>query len=116
MVIMKKFSINCSFGGATAPFTVYIGTPEKGHHPLQFQADWLSKERGGTIPQAVMDSLAKLQEISERNNVPFEELCEYAMQAASIQQPQETKSKAVQADQQSQSQPPAPAQDRDREE
>lgn len=94
---MKKFSITCSFGGTSAPFSVYLGAPEKGHHPLQFQADWLSKERGGTIPQSVMDSLAKLQEISERNNVPFEELCEYAMQAASIQQPAAKSAPAVSA-------------------
>lgn len=58
--------------------------PEKAHHPLHFQADWLSKERGGNIPQEVMDSLQKLLEISIKNNVPFEDLCAYAIESAQV--------------------------------
>jgi hypothetical protein len=81
---MRKFTINCNFGGTKSPFTVYIGMPEKVHHPLHFQADWLSKERGGNIPQEVMDSLQKLLEISIKNNVPFEDLCAYAIESAQI--------------------------------
>ncbi|MBN9542273.1 MAG: DUF2610 domain-containing protein [Alphaproteobacteria bacterium] len=76
---MKKFTIPCNFGGQTAPFTVYIGAPEDKHHPLHFQADWLSKERGGQIPGEVMDSIAKLKEIADRNGVSFEDLCVYAI-------------------------------------
>lgn len=79
---MKKFSINCQFGGQTAPFTVYIGAPKDKNHPLQFQADWLAKERGGNIPQEVMNSLSKLMELAAKNNVPFEDLCAYALEAA----------------------------------
>jgi hypothetical protein len=80
---MKKFAITCSFGGVNSPFTVYIGSPEKDHHPLHFQAEWLSKERGGTIPSEVMESVVKLRQLAEKNNVSFEELCTYALQAAS---------------------------------
>ena len=79
---MKKFTINCTFGGTVAPFTVYIGNPETKHHPLHFQAEWLSKERGGSIPPGIMDSLMKLKELADRNGVPFEELCAYALEAA----------------------------------
>ena len=79
---MKKFTINCTFGGTVAPFTVYIGNPEAKHHPLHFQAEWLSKERGGSIPPGIMDSLMKLKELADRNGVPFEELCAYALEAA----------------------------------
>jgi hypothetical protein len=79
---MKKFSVPCNFGGTVAPFTVYIGAPESKHHPLHFQADWLSKERGGSIPQEVMDSIAKLKDLAERNNVSLEELCVYALGVA----------------------------------
>lgn len=79
---MKKFAINCNFGGKMSPFTVYIGNPEGDHHPLQFQAEWLSKERGGTIPAEVMQSLAKLKEVADKNGVSFEELCTYALQSA----------------------------------
>jgi hypothetical protein len=79
---MKKFTIPCDFRGTQAPFTVYIGNPEAKHHPLQFQADWLAKERGGTIPQEVMESLQKLKDLADKNGVSFEELCEYALTAA----------------------------------
>lgn len=76
---MKKFTVPCDFGGVTAPFTIYIGEPEPNRHPLHFQADWLSKHRGGTIPGDVMDSISKLFELAKKNNVSFEELCVYAL-------------------------------------
>ena len=52
------------------------------HHPLHFQSNWLSKERGGSIPGEVMDSIAKLKDIADQNNVSFEDLCVYALGAA----------------------------------
>lgn len=85
---MRKFNITCNFGATQAPFTVYIGKPEAKHHPLHFQAEWLSKNRGGTIPQAVMDSIAKLKDIAVKNNVDFEELCAYALDVANIEKEQ----------------------------
>ena len=80
---MKKFVVPCDFSGTKSPFTVYIGTPDPKHHPLYFQAEWLSKERGGVIPGEVMESLEKLKELADKNMVPFESLCEYALSAAS---------------------------------
>ena len=79
---MKKFSIPCDFNGQKSPFTIYVGNPRHDHHPIFFQSDWLSKERGGTVPQEVMDSLAKLKDLSEKNGVSFEDLCVYALGAA----------------------------------
>ena len=79
---MKKFSVPCDFNGARSPFTIYIGSPKQDRHPIFFQSDWLSKERGGTIPQEVMESLTKLKELSEKNGVPFEDLCVYALGTA----------------------------------
>lgn len=79
---MKKFNVPCDFNGTSSPFTIYIGDPEGQHHPLHFQAEWLSKERGGTIPAAVMTSIAKLKELADKNNVSFEDLCVYALGAA----------------------------------
>ena len=76
---MKKFTINCDFGGQMSPFAIYIGKPEKGHHPLYFQADWLSKARGGMIPGEVMEAVTQLQELAEKNGVSLEELCVYAL-------------------------------------
>ena len=78
---MKKFKIPCTFSGKTSPVTFYIGTPDKDHHPIQFQADWLSKERGGTVPPEIMKSLEELKALSEKNGVPFEELCSYALES-----------------------------------
>jgi hypothetical protein len=80
--IMKKFTINCDFGGQMAPFAIYIGNPESGHHPLHFQADWLSKERGGTIPAEVMDAIGKLKDLADKNGVSLEELCVYSLGSA----------------------------------
>jgi hypothetical protein len=79
---MKKFTINCDFGGQMAPFAIYIGEPEPGHHPLHFQADWLSKQRGGTIPEEVMNAIAQLKDLADKNNVSLEELCVYSLGAA----------------------------------
>lgn len=79
---MKKFDIDCDFGGQKSKFTIYIGTPQDGHHPLQFQAKWLSDERGGTIPDAVMDAVKQLYDLAKKNNVSFEDLCVYALGSA----------------------------------
>lgn len=76
---MKRFTITCDFGGVKHPFHVYIGEPNPKKHPLQFQSWWLSSERGGTIPQEVMDSFEKLYKIAKENNVSFEDLCVYAL-------------------------------------
>jgi hypothetical protein len=76
---MKKFTVNCDFGGQLSPFTIFIGKPEHAHHPLHFQADWLSKQRGGMIPGDVMEAVTQLQELAEKNGVSLEELCVYAL-------------------------------------
>ncbi len=82
---MKKFTIPCTFGDKSAPFDVYIGNPKKGHHPLQHQASWLSKERGGSIPAEVMESFGKLLDLADKHKVSFEELCVYALNEANKQ-------------------------------
>jgi hypothetical protein len=79
---MKKFFVNCDFNGQIAPFSIYIGVPEGSHHPLHFQADWLGKNRGGSIPPDVMDAIARLKDLADKNKVPLEDLCVYALGAA----------------------------------
>lgn len=83
---MKRFSVPCDFGGRKAPFAIYVGEPNPKNHPLQHQAWWLSSERGGSIPQDVMDSFEKLWKIAQENNVSFEDLCLYALGAATDNQ------------------------------
>lgn len=76
---MQHFMIPCDFGGRKAPFPIYVGEPKADSHPLHHQSWWLNSERGGSIPQEVMDSFEKLHKIALENNVSFEELCVYAM-------------------------------------
>ncbi len=86
---MKRFTIPCDFGGKKHPFHVYVGEPHPKKHPLLNQSNWLSSERGGTIPQDVMDSFEKLFKISQENNVSFEDLCVYALGNAAAQKDKE---------------------------
>jgi ferric-dicitrate binding protein FerR (iron transport regulator) len=77
---VKKFTIPCDFGGTKAPFNIYVGEPAADcDDPLRHQAAWLSRERGGTISEDVMDSFRKLLAIAHENDVSFEELCVYAL-------------------------------------
>ncbi len=82
---MKKFTVPCIFGDQKSPFTIYIGEPKYDSHPIQNQADWLSKNRGGQVPPEIMESLSKLHALSKKNKVSFEELCVYALTAAQKQ-------------------------------
>jgi hypothetical protein len=102
---MKRFTIPCDFNGVKHPFHVYIGEPRDDKHPLQNQAWWLSNERGGTIPQDVMDSFEKLHKISKENNVSFEDLCVYAL--GSAQEGQEGNQEGGNATAATESAPPA---------
>ncbi len=77
--MVKKFTTNCDFGGQKAPIDLYVGNPASGSHPLGFQSKWLATSKSGTIPSEIMNSFAKLVEISEKNRVPFEDLCEYVI-------------------------------------
>jgi hypothetical protein len=95
---MKKFTINCDFNGQKSPFTVFIGNPQEGHHPLQHQADWLSKERGGTIPSEVMESISKLQDLAKKNSVSLEDLCIYALGSAEQENSNNTEDNSEEAD------------------
>lgn len=80
---MKKFTINCTFeGGQVSPFAIFIGNPEPKHHPLHFQSEWLSKERGGAIPGEVMEAIIALQDLAKKNNVSLEDLCVYSLGSA----------------------------------
>jgi hypothetical protein len=78
--MVKKFTTNCDFSGKKAPITLYVGDPAIGSHPLGFQSTWLGKARGGTVPTDIMDAFAKLKDVSEKNKVPFEDLCAYVIE------------------------------------
>ena len=77
--MVKKFTTNCDFNGQKAPVTLYVGDPAVGSHPFGFQSKWLSKDKGGSIPENIMESFAKLATISEKNRVSIEKLCAYVI-------------------------------------
>ena len=76
---MKRFTIPADFNGQKHPFHVYIGRPTPDLHPLQFQRQWLKEQRGGEIPDDVMESFGKLLALALENSVSFEDLCVYAL-------------------------------------
>ncbi len=80
---VTKFNVPCYFAGKKSQVAIYIGEPEQTHHPIFFQAKFIQDERGGVIPQEIMDSLSKLKQLAQENGVPFEELCRYALASLS---------------------------------
>ncbi|ACZ49356.1 hypothetical protein ACIS_00818 [Anaplasma centrale str. Israel] len=82
MTGIKKFIIQCEFGGKLAPFAIYIGEPRPDSHPVQHQNTWLSKERGGSVPEKVRNSLEKLHDLAKKNGICFADLCVYALSVA----------------------------------
>jgi hypothetical protein len=88
-------TIPCQFGETVAPFNIYVGEPAlepTDSHPLEQQAAWLLRERGGVIPAKVMDSFATLLDIARTNKVSFEELCVYALGTVNQPSPGDTDS------------------------
>lgn len=79
---VKKLSLPCNFGGASQNVDFFVGEPKLEHHPIQNQSKWLSSEKGGSVSPEVMDSLSRIKKISQENNVPFAEICAYAIESA----------------------------------
>lgn len=77
--MVQKFTTNCDFAGKKIPVTLYIGNPSVGSHPLAFQSKWLNKEKGGAIPNDIMESFTKLKNISDSSCISFEKLCKYVI-------------------------------------
>lgn len=84
--MVKKFTIDCNFSGQKLPVTFYIGEAAIGSHPLGFQSKWLAAEKGGEVPKDLMESFQKLKDISDRNKISFEELCQYVLDEIKISQ------------------------------
>jgi hypothetical protein len=81
---MKRFTFNIDCAGSSQPFNVYvmdraIGHPYKG---ITDQVEWLEEAKGCTVPEDVISSFNKLQDIAWENNVSFQDLCVYALGAS----------------------------------
>lgn len=83
---MKKLNLPCQFNGQTQDVGFYVGNPKVDNHPIQNQSHWLSSERGGTVSPNVMDSFSRIHELSLQNKVPFEDLCEFAINSANTEE------------------------------
>ncbi|MBL3284328.1 DUF2610 domain-containing protein [Rickettsiales endosymbiont of Paramecium tredecaurelia] len=92
---MKKFVVDCDFGGQMFASVIYLGSAQSDHHPLYFQADIMSKSRGGTIPGPVMDAIGRLNTIALKNLVELDALCVYAIGSAQIQTSQDSQEASV---------------------
>jgi hypothetical protein len=68
---VKKLTVPGRFGATKVPIDIYLGQPAPDAHPLEQQAAWLLRERGGVIPEEVMDSMAALHAIALENGIPF---------------------------------------------
>jgi hypothetical protein len=82
----NPITVFCDFAGREAPFAVHTGDPVDDAHPVEQQAAWLERERGGTIPAQVMESFRTLHQIAMDNSVNFHELCVYAFDEAQKEQ------------------------------
>jgi hypothetical protein len=81
--MVKKFSLPCDFaGGQSSPVDFFIGKPMQDKHPLEFQSKWLSSNKDGQVPSNIMNSISLIQKLAHDNNVPFEDLCLYAINLA----------------------------------
>jgi len=74
---MKRFTIACDFQDRKWPFHIYIGDPALNKHPLENQARWLSRERGGVIPTEVWDSFERMHAIAKEQGISLADLCAY---------------------------------------
>ena len=74
-----KFKVPCAFNGQASETELYIGMPESKHNPIYFQSKFISEVQGGVIPQAIAESLEKLQQLAITNGVPFLDLCRHAL-------------------------------------
>lgn len=76
---MKKFTVPCDFDGKKHPFDMYVLEPSPLSHPLYYQTLWLKEERGGIVPEDVIDSFNRIYAIAVENNVGFAELSVYSL-------------------------------------
>lgn len=97
---MKRFTVPTDFAGVKYPFHVYVRqygsvarcpadralAPEEadcaGFAGIDDQVQWVRIARGGEVPDDVITSFRRLDEIAQENNVAFPDLTVYALGAA----------------------------------
>jgi len=79
---MKRFTVPADFNGVSHPFQVYIWDAPEAPVPTDAQFDWVLQARGGRVGDDVRESFRKLFKIARDNNVSFQDLAVYALNAA----------------------------------
>jgi hypothetical protein len=80
-----KIKITYSVQGSVQEMDMYIGNPkDDAPHPLHYQNKWLEDTKNASVSKDLMDSIAKLYQLSKKNNANFEELLSYAMESSII--------------------------------
>ena len=77
---MKQLTIGYELDGEHQSFVVYIGAPAPDAHPLEQQAAWLRRERGGVVPAQVMSGFAELHRIALNDDLSLEDVAAVAFQ------------------------------------
>mgnify|MGYP000293568297 CR=1 FL=1 len=76
-----SFKVPCYFNGSKSDVEIHIGSPNQDNNPIYFQNKFIQNERGGQIPNEIIDSLDQLKKLSISHNVPLQELCAYAFKS-----------------------------------
>lgn len=83
---VKRFTVPTDFNGEKFPFHIYITDRAKEYDTrytgIRDQAEWVWEARQGKIPDDVISSFDKLQQIAWENDVSFMDLSIYALGAA----------------------------------
>jgi len=58
---------------------IYLGQAKSGHHPLSKQNAWINIYRNFQVNNEAYESILKLKQIADENNVCFVDLCSYAL-------------------------------------
>jgi tetratricopeptide (TPR) repeat protein len=106
---IKWFTVPVLFDGVKAPFDFCVQelAPGVGFQGIDDQVTWLKEARGGTVPDEVIASFRKLNELARKHNVSFPELTFHAMKKANEGGDSKSPAKA-EKEQPKSEEPPAP--------
>lgn len=68
---MKRYTVNCDFGGVIHPLDLYLTNVPWPKDPLEDQARWLLEERGGKIPEDVREWVRTQHKLAHEKQILF---------------------------------------------
>ena len=79
----KQFNLKCKVGDQETDISFFVGDPQDTSHPLGYQMKFFS-QRGVTVPDEVVQAMAKLNDLAKKNHIPFEEMIGYVSEQLQI--------------------------------